>query len=390
MFCFLDNLLKSAKLENENNNFTKAQLIYEELLTHKPTDLNVMLLNAKSFFKCENYEKCIDCLERAKNVNPNCYEVSNNLALVYWKKSENNLAKQYLFEACALNPYCVDTWTNYADLLFNNNDLDIAGVAYERVLSLNPDLYKVRNVFGKLLLKLNKVKDAKNQFRIALNSAKECPETLNHLGNVYYVSGKFEKAISNYVKALEINSDLNNIHVSLAMTYVKVKEFHKAAYEFLIVQKLEPENVFILRNLAVSWYHKKNILMSVKIFKRLLNLQPENFDFNFNLAILYFHNLKNYQEAIIYLKKCIQLNPERKDLYKNLFTAYRKSNDYLNASDTCMSLGDLYLESDRNDLKNARSAFICAILFNPGNAYGHWKVGLTMYKLGHFKLALIR
>ncbi|CAI6352841.1 unnamed protein product [Macrosiphum euphorbiae] len=77
-----------------------------------------------------------------------------------------------------------------------------------------------------------------------------------------------------------------------------------------------------------------------------------------------------------------------KHLYKNLFVTFRKVNDYQNASDTCMSMGDLYLKSD--DQENARNAFCCAVLLNPGNAVGHWKLGLTMYNLGHSDLALIR
>ncbi|XP_022182887.1 UDP-N-acetylglucosamine--peptide N-acetylglucosaminyltransferase 110 kDa subunit-like isoform X2 [Myzus persicae] len=384
----LDKLLQSAKLENKNGNFIKTQLICEELLTHKPTDLNVILLNAQSFLDLGDYEKCIDCLEKAKNIYPSCYEVLNNLALVHWKKSENELAKQYLSEACELKPFCVDTWTNYANLLFIANDLNSAELAYERVLSLKPELYKVRNMYGKLLLKLNKIKDAKKQFKIAHNSATECPETLNNLGDAYYKCGKFEKAISNYKKALEINPDLKNVHGSLGIAYLKFTDLQNAVNAFLKAIDLEPENVSLLRNLAVTYCHQTNMELSVEVFKKCLKLQPENFELNLDLALIYLCNLKNYQESVVYLKKCIQLNPGRKDVYKNLLFAYRKINDFLNASDTCMSLGDLYLEDD--DQENARNAFTWAILMNPGNPYGHWKVGLTMYKLRHFDLALIR
>ncbi|CAI6356542.1 unnamed protein product [Macrosiphum euphorbiae] len=45
----------------------------------------------------------------------------------------------------------------------------------------------------------------------------------------------------------------------------------------------------------------------VGTYKKFLNLKPENFDFNLELDLVY---LKNYHEAAIYLKKCIQSNPE--------------------------------------------------------------------------------
>ena len=46
------------------------------------------------------------------------------------KKSENNLAKEYLFNVCTIKPYPVDAWTDYADFLFETNDLITAEVAY--------------------------------------------------------------------------------------------------------------------------------------------------------------------------------------------------------------------------------------------------------------------
>ncbi|XP_016660954.1 UDP-N-acetylglucosamine--peptide N-acetylglucosaminyltransferase 110 kDa subunit-like [Acyrthosiphon pisum] len=384
----LDNLLKSAKSELQNGNFISTQKICEELFIHKPTDLNVLLLNAKSFFDCGNYEECINCLEKAKQINPKCSEVLSNFALVYMKKSENYLALQYLYEVCALKPYCVDAWTNYADFLFETNDLVTADFAYVRVLSIEPKLYKVRNKYGKLLLKLNKIKDAKEQFKIAHNCAIECPETLNNLAYVYYKSGKFEKAISKYKQVLEINPDLMNAHFYLGMTHLKISEYQNAANAFWNAIVLEPENVTVLKKLAVTYCYVENMVLCVEIYKKCLKLQPENFNLNLELAMICLHKIKNYQEAAIYFKKCIHLNPERIDLYKNLFVALRKVNDYQNASDTCMSMGDLYLESD--DQENARNAFCCAILLNPGNAIAHWKMGLTMYNLGHWDLALTR
>ncbi|KAF0753555.1 UDP-N-acetylglucosamine--peptide N-acetylglucosaminyltransferase 110 kDa subunit-like, partial [Aphis craccivora] len=53
-----------------------------------------------------------------------------------------------------------------------------------------------------------------------------------------------------------------------------------------------------------------------------------------------------------------------------------------------MTLGDIYLE--KSDLENAKNAFYTALYLTPENADGHWKLGLTMHKLGHFDLAILR
>jgi len=82
------------------------------------------------------------------------------------------------------------------------------------------------------------------------------------------------------------------------------------------------------------------------------------------------------------------MKPQRDDLYKKLFTIYQKLKKHINASDICMSLGNLYL--NKFDIENARKAFITALYLIPENDYNHWKIGLVMHNLGQYDLGLIR
>ncbi|XP_016663714.1 UDP-N-acetylglucosamine--peptide N-acetylglucosaminyltransferase 110 kDa subunit-like [Acyrthosiphon pisum] len=169
------------------------------------------------------------------------------------------------------------------------------------------------------------------------------------------------------------------------MAYLKLEDYHNAADAFKKVIILDPKNVLFLKKLAATYCRQGNMEASVDMYQKCLNVKPEDFDLNLELALIYFNNIQNYHEAAIYLKKCSELNPGRIDIYKKLFDTYRKTKDHLNASDACMSMGDLYLEKD--DYENARNSFCCAVLMNPRNAFGHWKMGLTLYQLGHEELA---
>ncbi|CAI6360983.1 unnamed protein product [Macrosiphum euphorbiae] len=383
----LDELLNSAKSEHLNRNFILTQKICKSLLIHKPKDLNILLLIANAFLNCDKYEECNNYLEKAKNINPNCTEVLSNIALVASKKYKNDVAKESLYKICSKKPYWSDAWTNYADYLSETNDLTTAQVAYIRALSLKPEFYKTRNKYGKLLLRLNKIKEAKKEFKIALNSAKEYPETLNNLAEVYYKSGKFGKSILKYKQLLETNPDWTNACFHLGMAYEKVKDYENAANALNKAIEQEPENVSFLRMLAVIYsYQDNNMKLCAETLKKCLKFKPEDFNLNLDLALVYLHNIQNYHKAIFYLKKCRKLNPDRIDVYEELFDAYKKTKDHLNAYDACMSMGNLYLEKD--DYENARNSFDCAVLMNPNNAFGHWKLGLALYKLGHDDLAL--
>jgi len=67
--------------------------------------------------------------------------------------------------------------------------------------------------------------------------------------------------------------------------------------------------------------------MSIKTYKKYLKLLPDDFDINLELALIYVHNLENFQENCFI--KCIELNPKREDLYKNLIEVYQQLNKHV-------------------------------------------------------------
>jgi len=265
----------------------------------------------------------------------------------------------------------------------------MAESVYAHILRVyDQDAYTIRNKYGKILLQQNKIKNAKQQFKIAQKSAPEFQETLSNLGDAYFMADKYDKALFNYHKALEINPNLKITLFNLGKIYFQTTEYQKAVEAFEKAIELDPENASVLRYLAVAYCNQDNMLKSVETYKKSLKLLPDDLDINFELAMIYVHNLKNFQEAENCFIKCIELNPKREDLYKNLIVVYRQLNKLIDASDICMKLGDLYLE--KSDLENARNAFTTALYLYPENADGHYKLSLTMTKLNRHDLAMIR
>ncbi|KAE9536926.1 hypothetical protein AGLY_006733 [Aphis glycines] len=385
----LDDLQTSAKLENQNGNFIRTQQICEELLQQKPNDLNVITLMGESFFKCGNYEKSLSFLRKAQNLKPNSFHTLINMACNYWKQSRYDLAKLFILEAIPKSPCFNDSsWIYYAELLVKTNDIAKAEFVYNQILNAYPDLYTVRNNYGKFLLSQKKIINAKQQFEIVQKSAPEFQETLSNLGDVYFLTDKFDEAILNYHKALDINPNLKITLFNLGKVYFQITEYQKAVEAFEKSIELDPKNASALRYLAVAYCNQDKISMSIKTYKKYLKLLPDDFDINLELALIYVHNVENFQEAENCFIKCIKLNPKRQDLYKNLIEVYQQLNKRIDASNICMKLGDLCLE--KSDLENARNAFITALFLNPENADGHYKLSVTMNKLNHNDLALIR
>ncbi|KAE9521597.1 hypothetical protein AGLY_018005 [Aphis glycines] len=232
----------------------------------------------------------------------------------------------------------------------------------------------------------NKTKKAKQIIRVEVIADQHC-EALSEIGDLYFWAERYEEAILNYQKALELNPNMEDTLYNLGKVYFKITDYQKSVEALVNASKLAPKNVTVLRFLAIAYYYQGDMLMSVETYKKCLKLQPDDLEINVELALIYLHNLKNLHEAEKCFKKCIQLNAERVDLYRNLLQIYQQLNKHKDVFNICMILGDLYLK--KSDPENARNAFTTALYLNPKNAEAHWKLGLAMHLLGHYDLAII-
>jgi len=233
----------------------------------------------------------------------------------------------------------------------------------------------------------NKTKNDKQTTRIEVTADQQC-EALSKIGDEYFLAEKYDEAIFNYRKALEINPNMEVTLFNLGKVYFKITDYRKSIKAFVKASKLVPKNVTILRFLATAYCNQGDMLMTIITYQKCLKLLPDDLEINLELALIYFHNLQNLQAAEKCFKKCIQLNPEREDIYKNLLKIYQELSEHKDAFNISMILGDLYLK--KSDPDNARNAFTTALYLDPENAEAHWKLGLAMHALGHYDLAIMR
>ncbi|XP_050066553.1 uncharacterized protein LOC126548866 [Aphis gossypii] len=213
-------------------------------------------------------------------------------------------------------------------------------------------------------------------------------EDFSEIGDLCFSCKRYEEAIFCYHKALELNPNREVTLYNLGQVYFLINDYQKSVEALEKASKLVPNNITVLKFLASAYCYQGDMLMSVETLKKCLKLDPDHLQINVDLAFMYYHNLKNLHEAEKCFKKCIQLNAESVDLYRNLLRIYQQQNKHKDAFNICMILGDLYLK--KSDPENARNALTTALCLNPKNAEGHWKLGLVFHLLGHYDLAIVR
>ncbi len=143
------------------------------------------------------------------------------------------------------------------------------------------------------------------------------PEGLSAMGSIHYQDQNWEKAYAAY----EILVDLSSGHPKLdefecalrfGVSAIKTNRLQEATKGFLLARKLKPNHFEVNYNLGYICYMQKDYEKAVPFLKQSLLADTENI-----LAQRYMgfalHKSHRYRDALAYLKKALDLQPDDKD-----------------------------------------------------------------------------
>jgi len=143
------------------------------------------------------------------------------------------------------------------------------------------------------------------------------PEGLQAMGGLYYLEQEWEKAYATYEVLVDLspaNPKLDEFECSLrfGVAAVKTNRIQEAIKGFLLARKLKPEDFEVNYNLGYICYLQKEYEKAIPFLKQALLQDTENV-----LAQRYMgfslHKAHRYRDALAYLKKALDLQPDDKD-----------------------------------------------------------------------------
>jgi serine/threonine protein kinase/predicted Zn-dependent protease len=182
-------------------------------------------------------------------------------------------------------------------------------------------------------------------------------------------TGNFYKSIELMEKAISIDPEFAMAHKFMSICYlslndtVKSNKYIKKAFE--LADRLPERELYFIQG---SFYARseKTYDKAFNAYNKLLKLYPEDWMGMINLGILY-NDLEDYDKAIEYHEKCIQLKVEALALYANLPSEYLRKGLY----EKSKKILDYYIKNI-ND-----------------NAIIRWYLATTYFHQGEFNLALV-
>lgn len=255
-----------------------------------------------------------------------------------------------------------------ASQLQSHGDLAGAAAKYEAMLKIAPRLSPAYNNLGSLYLQLGNYSKAIEVLEKGLKVSPNLPSASALLGIAYFQQGDYRVARPRLEGAVLANPDDGNASMFLVNCLTKLGEFQAAARTLEQLAQKQPRNPQI-------WYllGKVYIQLSESALTKVNEIDP-NSVWAHQISSDMAEGVKNYDGAILEMKKALAIAPRQPGLH--------------------YKLGDLYRETGKWDA--AFEEFSAELASDPHNCRASWKLGDVLLlqntrpeeALGHMDQAL--
>lgn len=242
-----------------------------------------------------------------------------------------------------------------------------------------------------------------------LNIIKQFPhqtETLHLLGLIYRQLNQPEKAYHFFTLCLKVNDKQSNVHLNFANFLIQINQIDQALLSYEKAHNLAPNNLDALYNWSLILNRKgqyEQAVITIKKAIELSNTQPQFYNVLGNAL----KNIEHYDDAITAFNAAIKLNPLDFFAWHNLGVTHRilgKPNEAINCYEKIKIAGESVAEYhfnlgcafyDMNELNLAENSLEKAINLKPDYVMAHealntlyWEKSQKSKFLGTYNLYL--
>ena len=221
-----------------------------------------------------------------------------------------------------------DNYNKLVDIAYKlhiSGNLHGALSVYKKLLTLNQEDLNVQNLYAQLNVSLKNYDLSLEIFKKIYNKTK-IEEIKINIEQIYIYKKNYRSAIDILKNSGLKDQNTKNI---LALSYMGEKDYETAIYYFKELTKIFSDNSQLYYNISLCYKYLNNIQESLKYALKAFEINHNDKDILLHIAYLY-DELKDYNNAIIFLKKVAANNQDESILYQ-LGILYKKSGDYKKA-----------------------------------------------------------
>lgn len=367
-----------------------------------PNNPSIWLTIANAFYATEHYESAIEYYSDVIEINDNLVDAWNGRGLVYEKLNQKKQAIADFSKAIEINQQLSYIWHNRGLVKLQSDFKESCISDFSKALKLAPENAIIWKDRGKINRIAKHYDSAIFDFDKAIEINPTLFEAWNERGIVKQRQGKHESAIEDFTKSIELNPNDDSFWEKKGYSLQKLEKHTEAIKVFSQALALNPKNgkAFLYRGNSYDYLKKYNLAIKdfvdainndilLKVLGRPLFRKGEEKV-----------KLDQYETAILYYSKSIDLNPSYSEAWRRKGDAKRKLKQYEYAikdyskaielkPDSLIALHNRGLA--RYDLNNYEAAimdFSKAIEIDSNDFSSYYNRGLSYECLKDFQNAL--
>ncbi|XP_022699022.1 transmembrane and TPR repeat-containing protein 1-like [Varroa jacobsoni] len=307
---------------------------------------------------------------RAININLHHAGAHYNLAMLYRRKGQIEVARGLLERSLALDASLAEAASSLAELERQQGRTSKAETLHRRAIKLNSRSAPIRNNYATFLHDQGRVLEASEQFKQAIALEPDNTVAVQNAAEVMRELSVDHEAESLYKRALLLNSDDVSIMDQLAVLYFKTDRLHEAEELFNRIQQTQPYHRESRLHYAQMLLSRGDTTNAEHVLTETLEKTGEGWRDGLRQMALLCSYTNRSLEAAVWIRKALQLCPT-----EGVRECAPLHADY----------GDIL--KDLSHLNRSAECYTEAIKLQPDLAHAHINLGVIRHLQGDYSSA---
>ncbi|HPY80988.1 MAG TPA: tetratricopeptide repeat protein [Bacteroidales bacterium] len=251
-------------------------------------------------------------------------------AQYYYEHKEIDKAQVDILKSIALAPEVAKYYISLSDIYFAQRKTDDTEEMLQKAIRLEPENNEARLKLAELYFHLKMVEDCNRELDAALQKQNHNPQV--HLIRAFLLKQQGDTTGAIRMLQLTIDQDPKEVKAFLELGYIFQKRNDPLAISYYQNALLvDPKNSEIRYNLALMFQELGEIEKAKEEYKQLLTFEPQHLKALHNIGYIDLVYEQNFEEAVAFFTKAIELNPEFFQAICNRGIAFEKLEQYDNA-----------------------------------------------------------
>ena len=227
----------------------------------------------------KNWDKAIAQWQLISRVDPENWEISSQLAVLWGRKKEYKKALKIMEKTLTTHPRTsARIYMLYAGFLEQIRDWPGALAILQKATQVFPTNTEILFYTGFVYDQIGQTQKAIEQMKAVLKIEANHVEALNHLAFIYADQNThLESAGKMAIRALTLAPSDGYILDTLGWVFFKQGKPQKALSYLKKAQRLHPEASLIAQHLAEVYYHLNRIDKSIALYKKAIGLEKDEY-----------------------------------------------------------------------------------------------------------------